>query len=406
MSVEKVTATQQTEGEDALPADCWLVADQIFDGEKIRADLAVRISERHILDVAPKHEAGSDGAAVTVLAGLLSPGFFDIQVNGGGGILFNSDPTAQGLLGIAAAHAVSGTTSILPTLITDTAEVMHRAADAVIAVYGNGGIAGLHLEGPHISIVHKGAHKAEFIRTIDDETFAVVERVRAAGVPLLITLAPECVPRGTIARLVAYGAVVSLGHSAADFETARAAISEGAMAVTHLYNAMPPMKSREPGLIAAALDSGIYCGVIADGHHVDATVLRLAMRARPKGGRMIVVSDAMPTWNGPPAYDLYGETIRLAHGRLVNSSGSLAGVHIDMAQSVKRLVHDVGLTTAEALHMATQAPATLMGLQRNIGVIGKGARADFVLLSAGLEPVTVFRAGQPLSPAAGPGDQK
>ena len=120
---------------------------------------------------------------------------------------------------------------------------------------------------------------------------------------------------------------------------------------------------------------------------------------------MIVVSDAMPTWNGPPAYDLYGETIRLSHGRLVNSSGSLAGVHIDMAQSVKRLVHDVGLTTAEALHMATQAPATLMGLQRNIGVIGKGARADFVLLSAGLEPVTVFRAGQPLSAVAGPGDQ-
>ena len=362
----------------------WLAPARLFDGETVQSGRALRIAAGRITDVASVADAESDGLPVWRTQSLASPGFFDVQVNGGGGVLFNTDPTLEGLRAIAAAHRASGTTSLLPTLITDTPDVIDRAVGAVLEAFGRDGIVGVHLEGPHISMERKGSHNPAFIRPMDEHTFSAVRRLRAVGVPVLLTLAPERVPPGTVAALVALGAVVSLGHTAADAAITRAAFAEGARCVTHLYNAMTPITSREPGVVGAALDSDAYCGFIADGHHVDDAVLRLAIRSRPVEDRMVLVSDAMPTWNGPDSYTLYGETIRLEGGRLVNRIGSLAGVHIDMATSLRRLVADVGIPLAAALRMATANPSRLMGLETHVGFLRAGMPADIVLL-AGLE---------------------
>lgn len=372
-------------GHDMAPFDIdateawWLVPERLFDGETLDTGRAVRIVAGRIDDLAPAAKAGRDDLPVWRTNGLASPGFFDVQVNGGGGVMVNGTPTADGLRAIAAAHRPGGTTAILPTLITDAPEVMEKAASAVIAAVGRDGIVGVHLEGPHISVARKGAHNPRFIRLLDDDTLSCVRRLRTANVPVLLTLAPECVPPGTIASLCAMGVVVSLGHTAADAATTRAAIAEGARAVTHLYNAMTPITSREPGVVGAALDSDLYCGFIADGHHVDDAVLRLAIRSRPMAGRMVLVSDAMSTWNGPDHFTLYGETIRLEDGKLVNRIGSLAGVHIDMATSLRRLVDVVGVSLEEALRMATANPSRLMGLEASVGFLRPGMPADIVL---------------------------
>lgn len=358
----------------------WLVPGRLFDGTTLRSGLAVRVAGGIVDALLPATEAGLDGQPVWHTERLASPGLFDVQVNGGGGVMFNTQPTAAGLRAIAAAHRDGGTMALLPTLITDAPDVMDRAVEAIIEVMGSDGIVGVHLEGPHISVERKGAHNPHFIRPFDGRTLSAAGRLREAGVPVLLTLAPECAPPGTIASLCAMGVIVSLGHTAADAATTRAAIAEGARSLTHLYNAMTPITSREAGVVGAALDSDIHCGFIADGHHVDDAVLRLAIRARPVPDRMVLVSDAMPTWNGPDQFTLYGETIRLEGGKLVNSIGSLAGVHIDMATSLRRLVANVGVPSEEALKMATANPSRLMGLEDSVGFLGPGQRADIVLL--------------------------
>lgn len=365
--------------------DWWLVPDQLFDGEAITTGKALLISDGKIRLIAPPSEAGSDKAPVWRTKGLISPGFFDVQVNGGGGVLFNTDPTPEGLFAIAAAHRKTGTTAILPTFITDTADALDRAVDAMLVAHGRNGIVGMHIEGPHISIARKGAHNPALIRPIDERTFASVERLRRANIPVLLTLAPEVNPPGSVARLVAMGVVVSIGHTNGDAASTRQALAEGARSATHLYNAMTPITSREAGVVGAVLDSDIYCGFIADGHHVDDTVLRLAFRSRPVPDRMVLVSDAMPTWGGPDHFTLYGETIRLQGGRLVNAIESLAGVHIDMASSVQRLITDVGLPAEQVLRSATSNPARMMGLEERLGSLRPGMTLDSMI--AAVKPV-------------------
>ena len=377
----------------AVIGEWALVPRRIFDGRALHQGLALHLRDGLVAALCPPSDL-PPGLPVWHTDTTAVPGYFDVQVNGGGGVLVNTTPTPQGLLAIAAAHCQSGTTSCLPTLITDRPEVMDRVADAVIRVCGTGGVAGIHLEGPHISPARKGTHNPAFIRPLDARTMAAARRLRAAGVPVLLTLAPEMAAPGAIAELTAAGVVVSLGHTAGDAAGVRQAIAEGARAATHLYNAMTHMESREPGVVGAVIDSDLYAGFIADGHHVDDAMLRIAIRARPRAGRMVLVSDAMPTWNGPDHFDLYGERIALRDGRLVNAAGSLAGVHIDMAHSVQRLVQRIGLPLAEALGMATANPAEMMRLDRRIGTLVAGAQADFVLLDQGLAPTAVVVGGK------------
>ena len=377
-------------------AEHWLAPDRLFDGRSIVSGQAVLISGERISAVQAEKEAIRHGAPMRRTPGLLAPGYFDIQINGGGGVLFNDSPTVEGLAAIGDAHRRLGTTSWMPTLITDTFETMERAGAATLEARGRFGVAGLHYEGPHISKARKGTHKESLIRPIDERSFALFERLRERGLTLMVTLAPECNPPGTISRLAKMGVVVSIGHSAADAATVHAALAEGATAFTHLHNAMTPMTSREPGVVGAALDSDAYCGFIADCRHVVAETLRVSIRARKPPGRMVVVSDAMPTVGGPDTFQLYGETIRVADGMLVNPAGSLAGAHIDMAQSVRILVTRVGVAPESALQMATSAPARLLGLSPGIGSIQSGVQANFVLLNSSYKVESVLLNGSVL----------
>jgi N-acetylglucosamine-6-phosphate deacetylase len=293
---------------------------------------------------------------------ILMPGCQDLQVNGGGGVMVNSRPEADALREIARAHRRLGTTAILPTVITDRPEVIDAAADAAIAVKGEEGQLGLHIEGPHISPKRRGTHNPDFIRPLDETTLATVERLRNAGVKTMVTLAPELADPTLLRKLVATGAIVSAGHSAATAEETTAGLEAGITCFTHLYNAMPPMTSREPGILAMAILSDAFCGLIADGIHVNWDMIRLAMAARPRKDRMFLVSDAMATVGGPDHFELYGQTIRVRDGALVNAEGSLAGAHIDMVTSLANLHMKGGVSMAQAIAMATDIPRAVIGL--------------------------------------------
>ena len=303
---------------------------------------------------------GDDRPDLTVA--VLAPGLTDLQVNGGGGVLLNTSPTPEGLRAIRAAHLGLGTAALLPTVITDTPEVLEAAADAAIACKGEPGLEGLHIEGPHISARKKGTHDPRHIRPLDQRSMAVLRRLRAAQVPVLLTLAPEETDPALLHEAAAMGVILSAGHSMASAQQTRQALADGVTMFTHLFNAMPQMESRAPGIVAAAILSDAYVGLIADGIHVDWDALRVAMAARPRADRDFLVSDAMPTVGGPDSFILYGQPIHVDGGRLVNAQGALAGAHVSLLECVRRLVAHTPIPLAKALEMASDIPRRAMGL--------------------------------------------
>ena len=347
----------------ARDAGAWILPGALFDGQNLLAGRALFVQGHRATITEAAAVPTGPGQAVWRTPGLLTPGFFDLQVNGGGGVLLNGDPTPAGALAIARAHRTTGTAALLPTVITDRPEVTEAAAAAVLKTFGQDGIAGIHIEGPHISPARRGTHKADCIRALDARTLTLVAHLRAQNLPVMITLAPEATAPGQIATLVGQGVIVALGHSDASAARTRAALAEGAQSFTHLFNAMSPMQNREAGVTGAAINSRAYCSVICDGIHVAPEMLALAIRARPLADRMIAVSDAMPTVAGPDSYQLYGQTITLRDGRLVNAEGALAGAHVTMLESVAFLVGRLSQTPEQALRMAITNPARLMGLQ-------------------------------------------
>ncbi|MDI9349148.1 MAG: N-acetylglucosamine-6-phosphate deacetylase [Candidatus Symbiobacter sp.] len=376
----------QTNGCLFLPPErpTWFLPAWLFDGAELAAHRAILIDEGGVIQQISDANAvlsAPDSPPIIKYKGIAAPGLLDVQVNGGGGVMFNTSPTVAGIAQIIAAHRARGTAWIMPTFITDQADQMQRAADAMSDAWHQGldGLAGVHFEGPHINPARKGAHLEKFIRPFDEVTRNILRQMRSQGIPTMVTLAPECVAPGVVAELAAMGVVVALGHSDASEADLRRAEAEGARAVTHLFNGMSGWHSRAPGLVGAALDSHLVCGVIADLHHVAATSLRLAIRARPAADLMMVVSDAMATIGGPDHYEIYGEVIRVEDGRLVNQAGSLAGAHIDLAGSVVNLVQAGICDTATALAMATRVPAQLMGVWPRIGRLNLGARGVTLL---------------------------
>ncbi|MEE9386986.1 MAG: N-acetylglucosamine-6-phosphate deacetylase [Paracoccaceae bacterium] len=361
--------------------DHWLSPTQLFDGQTLSSDSAVQMSDGRVVSVALKYEIPAN-ATVHNIDGTLSPGFFDIQINGGGNVLFNSQTNSAGLARIAAAHHAHGTTHWLPTVITDGPDVMAAACTAVLENHGQHGIAGIHIEGPHIAIERKGTHKSHWIRPLDDNTLTQVKRMRSAGVPVLITVAPEAMRPGEIAQLVSLGSVVSLGHSNASSAQTQAALAEGAQLFTHLFNAMSQIESREQNVVGTAINSDRYCSIIVDGLHVDLGVVGMAVRARPVGDRMIIVSDAMPTVGGSPEFELYGNFIKLVDGRLINQEGSLAGAHITQFEELCNMVQKIGIPLETALRMVTQNPARLMGVSDSLGTISAGHPADMIVIAS------------------------
>lgn len=363
----------------------WLCPAQVFDGDRLRQGVALLIENGTVRAVAAEAEALKGAAPIRRTDCIVAPMFVDLQVNGGGGALFNNDPTPETIATIARAHRQGGTGAWVPTLITTTPEVMTRAVDAVIETYGQHGVVGMHIEGPHISAQYRGTHALEHIRPFDDHTRTLVARLRAKSIPVILTLAPECVPPDTLSELIAMGVKVAIGHSGASPQQTREALFKGVNLFTHLFNGMPKFGTRGVGMAGVALDSGAWCGIIADGFHVDDLMIKLAVRAKCGPGALFAVTDAMPTVHGPPEFQLYGATMRVQDGKLIDSRGSLAGVHIDMIGTLRRLVQNVGLSLETALSMVTSRPARAVGLEGQVGVIREGVAAKLVLV----EPSTL-----------------
>jgi N-acetylglucosamine-6-phosphate deacetylase len=354
-------------------------ADHVFDGEAVRHDHVVVLEGERIAAVLPRHEAPG-GLLVERLPGgaWLAPGFIDVQVNGGGGVLFNDDPSATTIATIAAAHRRFGTTGLLPTLITDTAGKMRAAILAVEEARAvTPGVLGIHLEGPFISAARAGVHAVAAIRAPAEDDIALLTSLET-GVTL-VTLAPECVPDGFVRRLAQAGTRVCLGHSMATYAETRQALADGLAGFTHLFNAMRPLAPREPGPIAAALETPeCWYGLIADSFHVHPAMLRLALKG---AGRPMLVTDAMPPVGGMrPEFELYGETITARDGRLLRADGTLAGAALTMAQAVRNAVVLLGASLPEALRMASRNPAEFLRLGDRLGRISPGFRADLVAL--------------------------
>lgn len=346
------------------------------------SDACVLVEDGHI--VAVLHGAPpSGGERIDLRGGFLVPGFIDVQVNGGGGVLFNNDTSVEAITAIARGHRQYGTTGLLPTLISDDAAVMRRAIEATRSAIAQGvpGVLGIHLEGPYLAPARKGTHDAGKFRVPDADEIAMATALDN-GVTV-ITLAPERVPVATIRALVERGAIVCAGHTAGSFDDTRAGLDAGITGFTHLYNAMTPLQGREPGVVGAALgDAHSWVGVIVDGVHVHPASLRVALAAKPRG-KVLLVTDAMPmVGSSNPSFDLYGETITAIDGVVRNAAGSLAGSALDMASAVRNTVNLLGLPLDEACRMAAQYPAEFLGLGGELGRIAPGYRADLVLLDA------------------------
>ncbi|MFW8591277.1 N-acetylglucosamine-6-phosphate deacetylase [Glaciecola sp. 2405UD65-10] len=354
----------------------------IFDGEALLDGYALIIDDDTITDLIPQASLPKDLPIGLDLKGqTLAPGFIDLQVNGGGGVMFNSAPSVESLKIIADAHRQYGSTGIYPTLITDSFDAMRKAIAAVTQAIDEGvdGILGIHLEGPFLNPERKGAHAQEKFCIIDDEGFDIVTSLSKGKT--LITIAPELTSPSMISKIVEAGVVVSAGHSSANFDECELALNAGLSGFTHLYNAMTPLQSRAPGMVGAALaNENSWFGIIADGFHMHPAAFKVAVSAKQKGGA-ILVTDAMSTVGSKSkSFVLDGQTIHAINGRCTNSEGSLAGSDLNMNAAVKNAIKFAHLDWTEAVRMASVYPAIAMGIDNEMGYLKAGYKANAVLL--------------------------
>jgi N-acetylglucosamine-6-phosphate deacetylase len=356
-----------------------LVGARIFTGEEFLQDHALVIAGEVIEAVVPRHQLDSSIPVIELGAGVLAPGFIDLQVNGGGGAFFTNDTSVRAIQTMLDGHRPTGTTSLLPTLISDTREVHQAGVKAVADAVESGmkGVLGIHVEGPFFDLGRRGAHNERYIRAMEQDDIDWLSVPRAFK--LMLTLAPEHTQPGQIKALTDAGVVVCAGHTDAHYDHVLAAVNEGLSGFTHLYNAMRPTTGREPGVVGAALDTpNTWCGIIIDTYHVHAASARVAYAAKPRG-KVYLVTDAMSTVGSKEkSFQIYGETIYEKEGCLVNAEGRLAGSAIGMIDAVRLNTDWVGVDLAESLRMASLYPAEYMQADSYLGRIRSGYRADLV----------------------------
>ncbi len=378
--------------------DQVLVNGRVLTDAGLQSGLAVVLDRGRIAALIPEGQPLPEGPRTDLGGGALLPGFIDIQVNGGGGVLFNDQPTPEAIAAIGAAHRKFGTTGFLPTLISDELPIVAQAMAAARAAIAAEvpGVLGIHIEGPFLNTDRKGIHEAGKLRKPDAHGLDLL--VAPGAGRTVLTLAPEVAGADVVRRLTAAGVMVSAGHTNATYNQTIAALDAGMTGFTHLFNAMPPLSSREPGVVGAALaDPRSWCGIIVDGRHVDPVVLKLALRCRPSE-RFILVTDAMPcVGSDQKSFTLQNKTIRVRDGACYDARGRLAGSNLDMASAVRNAVDMLGVSLAEAARMASRNPAEFLGLGDELGRIAPGWRADLVLLDDRLHARQVWIGGRPVS---------
>ena len=378
--------------------DIVLVNGRVMTERGLEEGLAVRLRGNCIMEVGRASELSPAARQRDLRGAILLPGFIDIQVNGGGGVLFNDDPSVEAIARIGAAHRRFGATGFLPTLISDDLATVQAAIAATRQAMAEGvpGLLGIHIEGPFLSPRRKGIHQASKLRQIDEAAFELLTSLASGRT--LVTLAPETTSNGMIERLAQAGVIVSAGHSNATYATVRAALDHGVTGFTHLFNAMSPLTSREPGVVGAALeDQNSWCSLIVDGRHVDPVVMKIALRCRPLD-RFILATDAMPcVGSAEKSFRLQGKLITVKDGACVDEDGTLAGSDLDMAAAVRNAVSMLGLDLKDAARMASANPAAFLGLGGLLGRIAPGYRADLVLLDDKLGVLDTWIGGRSLS---------
>ncbi len=357
-----------------------LIAPRLFDGESWHSQLAVVVSNGRIESLMPVAQLPRDMSQHVLPQGALVAGCVDIQVNGGGGLLFNQSPHHTTLAIMSAAHRQLGTVALLPTLITTDEQTTYAAIDAVryARAHRYSGILGLHLEGPCLNPLRKGIHPEKWMRPLSDTLLSMLTAGDLGQV--IVTLAPEQAARSVVKRLIDAGVHVFIGHSAACYDEVVCALALGVRGFTHLFNAMTPMTGREPGVVGAALaDKLSWCGVINDTFHVHAANLRIALAAKPRG-KLMLVSDAMScAGSDQQAFDLAQTRIYRTQGRLTTADGTLAGADLTLMQAVANTVA-LGVSVEEALRMASLYPAQCLGIDDQYGRIAVGYCADMLLI--------------------------
>lgn len=364
-----------------------IAAGRIFDGDAWHEDAALLVADGVIEGIVARRDIPA-GVKVTEAGAMLVPGFIDLQVNGGGGLMLNDKPDVDTLETICKAQMPFGTTAVLPTLITDTREITRATIAAGIEAARRKvpGFLGLHLEGPHLSLARKGAHDPKLIRPMDEQDQSALIAARPSMPVLLTTVATESVTAEQVKVLADAGVVVSLGHTDTSYRTARAYAEAGASMATHLFNAMSQIGNREPGLAGTAIETPtLSAGLIADGVHVDPATMQIALKAKNGPARIFLVTDAMATIGTDlKSFQLNGRTIKRENGRLTLEDGTLAGADLDMISAIRFMHEKIGYDLGEAIRMASLYPAESVKQDHRLGRLAKGFAANAVQLTDAL----------------------
>ena len=367
---------------------------QIFSGKEFFETSALLIKDENIVDIVNELNIPDDYQIKKLKGGILSPGFIDLQVNGGGGKLFNNSPDKESLNTIIDAHLHFGTTSIMPTVISDSLNVLQKCTATISKeINNNKSLLGAHIEGPFFNVKYRGVHQKQYINTINASYLSLFESLN--NFPVMLTLAPECISIKQLKHLKSLGFKILAGHTDASFDQLEEAIKYGLDGFTHLFNAMGQISAREPGVVGSAFYfDEAAASIIVDLHHVHPSLIHTAFKHKPKG-KLFFVSDSMATINhGEPSFELYDEVVSESNGRIINSEGKLAGSSITQIDAIKNAYQKCNIPLDSAIAMATLFPAEYLGVSDYIGLLKTGYRADLAHFDLDFQVQNVWLAGK------------
>lgn len=371
-----------------------ITGSKLFNGIDFIEHKALLIDDQHIAGIVNEDAIPIDFRVKKLEGGILSPGFIDLQVNGGGGKLFNNSPDKESLNTIISAHQYFGTTSIMPTVISDSLNILQKCTDTISnEIDNNHSLLGIHIEGPFFNVKYRGVHQKQYINTINASYLNLFETLDKF--PVMLTLAPECISIKQLKHLKSLGFKILAGHTDANYDQLEEAVKYGLDGFTHLFNAMGQISAREPGVVGSAFDfDETSASIIVDLHHVHPSLINLSFKQKPKG-KLFFVSDSMATINhGEPSFELYDEVVSESNGRIINSEGKLAGSSITQIDAIKNAYQKCSIPLESAISMATLYPAEYLGVSDYIGQLKKGYRADLAHFDSNFHVQNVWLAGK------------